>query len=308
MSVVSIKEKWQGREGEVLPLSSSTLTRQWLITVDAKTDSAATIFAALGGSQLPTQGTTHPDNSWAVCRSLRIVNENDSWKFWIATATYSTEAENEDEEEDEPNPLDRATKVSIYTIQRQEYTTQGYRNGAKVTMQNSAGDAMSPWPIDVSSIGVSMTKNVSSRPSYIFTLRDTVNNATYTVDGLTFAAGDARVMKSAISPAKVENGVTFYEVTTDLEIRDTWDIERVDEGFHFLDQAQQDGNGEYISGSGVYSAITIPDPNDSSRRVRPSEPVLLDGAGGLLNVANVETPVILTWGYYKPADWSILPF
>lgn len=207
----------------------------------------------------------------------------DPWQGWTVTAEYSSEREvNED-------PTQDAMQIRVYTEQFQKPAVFD-KDGNKIV--NSAGDPFDPPNMmDDSRRVISLVRNVAAYPAWVLTYQDSVNSDTFTVRGITYAAGVGKVQSVSISDGQVRNGYPFYtlEVLIHLQ-KNGWILQPLDVGFRELDYAGT-------------SLINILNSGDSER---PSAPVPLDGAGRALADPSTTNNVLLSFPVYETAPFAVL--
>ena len=286
MAVTSASEHWPQRGGSFGALRDSRMTRHWLVKTDDKLDDAITIrdhFRDVMGIQYLT---AHPNNIYFTLRNLECSQKDETPKAWDVTGVYSPAPLDEDQQQEE-NPLDRPTIIEWSSELAQEFTTKD-KNGKP--MLNSAGDPLEPLEKDDVRWSVSLTKNFASIPFWVAEYVNTINSSAVIVQGQSLPAHTLKVQQLHIPPLQIENNIPFYQVMVALAYKaETWRVKRLDEGFH------------YVTG-GDRKKITLDDGNE------PSEPVPLDGAGGVLADPDPDNAVYLDYDVYDEKDHNNLPF
>lgn len=288
MSVLTVSENWPQRSGSFGTVSDSRLTRHWLVKTDSKWDNAVTIrdhFRDVLGIEYLTP---HPSNIFFTLRNLQCDPLDDTPIAWNVTGIYSTAPLDDDEQDQQiDNPLLRPTIIEWNSEISQEFTTKD-KDGKP--MLNSAGDALEPIEKDDVRWVISLTRNFASIPFWVAEYTNTVNSAAVAVQGQTLAARTLKLQRLHISPLQVENDIPFYQVNCELAYKpDTWDVDRLDEGFHYLDGSDR-------------KKILLDDGES------PSEPVPLDGSGGILANPDPDNAVYQTKKIYSEKDHNNLPF
>ena len=239
------------------------------------------VYSVGSHSSLPYIGSVYPDDSSAWCRSLEV-NNSDPWKGWTVTATYSSEQELKE------NPTEDPAKITVSTEQYQkvaETTVDGYG------IVNSAGDIFDPpHMMDDSRRVITVTKNMLTAPLWILDYADVVNSDAFTVLGVTFEIGVAKVQRISISGTQVRGAYNFISVQFDIHLRrDGWLLEPLDVGFRYLDGAYR-------------KAITSDDGTPITT------PVMLDGSGLVLTNPTSASAIYGSFKIYKTDTFSVIPF
>lgn len=272
-------------------------TRVFRVVTDDNTDDATDV---LDFGDIPDEGTVHNKDSAAWLQRRRARNESFSKKVWLVTLNYSTERELA------VDPLNDPIQIAWDTESFQSVVFKDiYGNG----ILNSAGDLYDPLPEkDDGRWTVSTVKNVAAVPSWLLEYRQAVNNAPFTIDGVTVGTRRGKVQSIGISPAQRRNDISFRVVSMRLQLKDEeWDLDLLDYGFN--EKGTGSGGGCGGSGCGPGSGC------GSGQRKKiylcgceePTAPVLLDGLGAALCDANVYNAVFRTHRIYNEKDFSVLP-
>ncbi len=278
MAVTDVNEIWDGRSGAD---DGSTRTREriWRIITDDPFDDAPIVEAAVG----VVAGDPHPNDFGAKARSINA-RQGESRLVWLVTVSYSSAKDLQ------PNPLNDPAEISWDGEPFQRPLIKD-KDGKAVL--NSAGDPFDP-PImrDDNRPVASVTKNVGSVPTWVLNYRDVVNSDQFTLDGLTIAAGKAKIKWISVSPRQERNGVSFRTLAFQIHLnKDGWAFEVLDRGFRELD------------------------PNDATKRIQirddekrlVTEPVLLDGSGARLADPDENNAVFRDFDGYEELPFSVLP-
>lgn len=285
MAVLWAREHWEGRDGSFGAITDSTMTRVFKVKTDNRYDDQTVIVSHFANVMGITFLSPHPSNGFFTARKLDPKQMSQSPFAWMVTVQYSTEPLNEDEDEPE-NPLDKPLRVSWDSELSQTFTTKD-RNDKP--MLNSAGDPLEPIEKDDVRWMIRLTKNFSSVPSWVANYVNKVNSSSVTIQGLTLEPRTCKVQSLRIGEMQVQNDVSFMEVSVEIAYKpDTWDAVRLDEGFH------------YLNGSSEPTKITLSDGSE------PSEPVLLDGDGGILANPTPDNAHYLNYRVYEEADLNTL--
>lgn len=299
MAVTSVRERFNGRDGDFGALDELTTTRTFLVTTNNKYDTALNIRGETVGL-LPRYLEPHPLNFYFTCRRLVITQMANTATVWEATATYSTAPASQDDQDraNHENPVNRPVRTTTEGVTREKYVNKD-KDGKPFA--NSAGDYYPSQVVDDDRCVIQVTKNVAYRTSTIFTFSNSLNAAAYSIDGWTIAAKCGKIGRFKYSEPQEENGFLYYVLTCEINVlnhADDWKISLLDEGFNYLD-------------SGTKTKILL--PNSDGDNEPPSEAVPLDGEGGILDEADPLYPpegdgVFNEWDYYRTANWGDLPF
>jgi len=284
MSVVSVQEDFDGRQGDIALEGVRNYTRVFNVRTNSVSDSGATIFNATG---VPILWSVHPDDSWAkVIKKSARQGEDANW--WQVTVDYSTKLPIDPDEAAE-SPLARPPKVRIGTNKFSRIITEDVNGDAIV---NSAGQPFEGgYEVSDSRATLSISWNVSAASFNYITLTDLqnkINSDTY----LGYSAGKLLVTDVSADGPTLENDVLFWACSVSLEIKndeDGWAVTKVlDQGYMQLGDG---GEPELI--------------RDAS-----GQPVtqmkLLDGVG--TELPNGGTPVFLEFAMYDAATFGdVLP-
>lgn len=258
---------------------SRSYTRTFKLTTSAKTERA---YHVGSHASLPAIGEVHPDDAGAWCTTLQV-DPSDPWKGWTVTAEYSTERELAE------NPTNDPAEI---TWGYEQFQKPAITNYAGQAILNSAGDPFDPpIMIDDSRPHVTISKNLASVPVWITTYQDAINSGSFTVDGITVAAGLAKMQNITITRAQSRNGTSYRTVTFSIHLqKQGWSSKVLDAGFR---QIGYGGSRENIR-NGTDDEL-------------PAAPVPLNGSGVALDDPDPATAVYRTDVIYESKDFSVLP-
>jgi len=275
----TVKDEIAGARTAKNTRGTRSYTRAWRVISDAQADDAYTVGSAAG---LPSIGTTHPSDAAAYCFDLDVQND-EPWTGWTVTASYSDERTI-----DAADPTNDEVLIDWSSEIYQEVV---YFDTSGNAVLNSAGDYfVDPVPTrDATHLVARIRANVSSVPSYILSLQNTLNNGAVTIGGLAVATGLARVCRFQIGSRQLRNAVTFYPFSFEVHIHaDGWVLQPLDCGFRKLVSGSleqiKDGNGDEVT-----------------------QPALLDGSGGVLASPGPATAVFGSFNIYPSADLTTMP-
>ena len=277
MTVTYIGEIDSARTG-TNSLGVRSYTRAFRLTTSTQLEGVYTVGSH---ASLPVIGSVYPDDSSAWCRSLEVTN-TDPWKGWTVTAEYSSETELNE------NPSADPAKLTVSTEQFQRIADKDI-DGHAIT--NSAGDPFDPpFMMDDSRRVITVTKNMLTAPLWLLEYSDVVNNDEFTVLGVTYEIGVAKVQRISVSGTQVRGAFNFLSVQIDIHCRrDGWLLEPLDAGFR-----QKISNLMY--------------PILDAEHLPVTAPVMLDGAGVALVDPTSATAVYGESTIYRTDTFSVIPF
>jgi len=275
---------YKGIDAESRSAANNKGIRTYSITYKLESDSTSDTASDVGNdANLPSIGEVHAEDAQAYCVSLDI-NCVAGWKWWTATATWTTERElAEDPEDDEV----------LVSWQSEIYQEAIFQDIDGNGILNSAGDYfIDPVPTrDNVHFIAKIRKNVQSVPSWVLSKQNNVNSGQITIGGLTIAAGLARMSRLVIGERQRRGSIDFYEISFEIHIHESgWRLEPLDAGFREIDY-----------GSRV--PVQITDENGDE----PTAPVLLDGTGNVLESPTASTAVYGNYQIYLESDLTSLP-
>jgi len=163
-------------------------------------------------SSCPRVGSSHDANPLAFCRSVNVQNDAKSKIIYLVTCQYSTAYEMTED------PLAEPAKIRWNTVRDQVPVVKD-RNGR--AHLNAAGDEFDPPEMmNISELVATVRKNLPAAPTWMFQYRDAVNNAAFTLDGVTIAKGWAQIAGIEIGDWELRNDVPFRVVTLTIEFKE----------------------------------------------------------------------------------------
>lgn len=281
MAGVACSPIYQGR-GSTDNAKEKTRIYVYRVTVDTATDTDSTVLAYVYAQVGVRLGAALAEDGDCYCVSTSV-----SWvntKQRIVTAVFSSARELVAVQSGSTqDPIE----IEWNTVEVQSPAEKDKDGNAVV---NSAGDPFDPPAMkDESRWQITVRTSVSSVPSYVLNYRNRVNNASVTLDGQTFAARTLLVRRIAIGKEYIRNSGTARDITIVFEHDEsTWDLVQVDRGYRILD------------------------PSDVTKRILalnddktlPSSPILLDGAGAVLDDPSASTAVYITDKVYAEATFA----
>ena len=257
---------------------SRSYTRTFKLSTSSKSESAYDVGSHIS---LPVIGQPHPDDPFAFCTTL-TPDPTDPWRGWTVTAQYS-DARTMSE--------DATSDGAVITWGSEQFQRPAVfdRNGDFIV--NSAGDPFDPPNMmDDSRRVVTVQKNLTVVPTWILDYQDAVNSDSFIIDGVTVAAGLAKMQAVTVGEVQRRNGNTFRSVNFTIHLqRDGWLLRPLDAGFR------------EIAYGGL---VNIKNPGDDEL---PGAPVPLNGSGVSLASPSFSTCVFLSFEVYATRAFSSLP-
>lgn len=276
---------------EVLELKDS-LSAQIQISDDLKTsvnavrkfiiNSDTPISEATALTYGPAIGSQHPNLAGVYCVSKQTSPVRKDLRSWVLVCNYKNiEAQGYNE-----NPLQRPPQISWSTM---SYEEDFVRDIVGRAVLNSAGDYFDPpAKVQRSRWQVNYVRNVAFIPFWVLNYSDSINSDQFLLDGVPILRNCAFLESIQISPYKVENNVGYRELTLSFVLQGySWQPMILDQGLYERDI---NGNRKRIRING--EPVT--------------EPVLLDGYGGVLANPRPENAVFLPFKAYKELPFSAI--
>jgi hypothetical protein len=289
MTVTSVKRIGDGQGGSHRGPHESSITLTYRVITDNPLDTPSEIRGSM-----PYQWGDPLGSTGLICRGedYDFQNKGPSQSVWhVGLEFESTQIDQEEQErKDIPDPLERRARVTVRSVRYGELTDRDKNGNIKRT---SAGEIYEPKEKDKSRWTISVRKNYTSIPDFIWTYQDKLNAASVTVKGRVLAAETVKFGEVNVPELVIENGVEHYPIEFQLDYRrEGWVDKRVDAGFIYLN-------------AGVPTKIMIVD--DDGNDIETPIARWLDGAGGIVANPADGDEIINEWDDYETADFSILP-
>jgi len=290
MSVIKFGLR-SGTDYEVGKITEHKGKLTWLAVTDNNLDTEQTVAQyGYSHSLLPIPYlTTFRNDPLALCRGVSFTQDPQAPRKWTIVAIFSSAPLKQADQTQAEDPLSRPAKAK-WRSQQYRKAIDADRDGNAIV--NSAGDYFDPpVEIDQSHWTVTVTKNVSSVPTFILGYTDGLNADGFAIQGVSIGAGVAKLMDLDVSELQIEGEVAFYIFTYTMELRpETWQLSVLDQGFR------------YVSGDDVKLIL-----DDSTPPRAVTSPKLLDGEGAVLSDPSPSTAVFLDFDVYPEVDYSVLP-
>lgn len=293
MTVISQQEIHNGRDGGSETTKDGKTVRRYSrvirVVTDDNYDEATVVLAAM-----PVEGSVYPDDASAYLRRRRARNESFSKRVWLVTLAYSSEKEMEE------NPLDEPAEISWDT---EQFQRPAEKNRAGKAILNAAKDHFDPPPErDDSRITILIRKNLAVVPAWILKCADRVNEGEIEIDGITIAAGEAKLQKVRVSKWQERNDIAYRVVDLIIHLRDKedashepWALHNLNAGFHCTGrlESEDDPDLQHCVTKGDGQPVTTP--------------ALLDVDGKQIMNPTVDNATYIDDDIYKELDFSTLP-
>jgi hypothetical protein len=248
-------------------------------TADTKYSAEAAVRAVVA------RGTAHPDYSGALARSYSTAAEGGTGvkRTYVVTISY---------ESPEPGQIFGDPVLDAPRIRF------GGRKETRIAVKDKDGNPVvnsayhwfvPPYEIDTTPLTISIERNETTVVGdTIRSYRDSVNNASVTIAGMTLAARRA-LMSNWEAASFTRDGYDRWAHSYTIEIAEgTWDVELLDQGMFYFDSANKKRR------------IEIGDEPTE-------EPQRLDGSGGKLAPdALPSASQYITFRLRKETNWSTL--
>lgn len=288
MAVLTIDEVAEGRyaQSKSRPFGME-YGRRYIVKCNTQIETEANVIAAG-----PSLGDLHPDDSFAVCIQQKPTQiKNLPTHYWL-NVKYSTLW---DQIETEDDPADWRDKVRVGTVYHERPLVNDAISGDAVL--NTAGDPFDP-PLmhEVALTSISVTKTYSSRPTWLFSHRNTRNDAAITIGGTSIGLGEGRIRDVTIDDEKHSNSFPYYQATIEVEVDDidTHQANVLNDG---MNQLVEESPGNWIK----RPCMVREEPAQS--------PQPLDALGRQIDATTLPaTAVVLQWQRYPLSDWTVISF
>ena len=241
-------------------------SQSYLLTTDTLDDTAYDVGSH---ASLPKIGDVFADDSYAYCTTLEVTNHA-PFQGWTVAATWSTERTID---ASDPTADEIMVSWSSEIYQEPVFTDV---NGGSVT--NSTGDYyIDPVPTrDNTHLIAKIRSNVTSVPTWVLSKQNNVNSGVIVIGGLSIPAKMARLCRLEIGERQLRDTTSFYQLSFEIHIHEVgWHLTPLDVGFRRLEY----GEPVQIRTDDTGAIVLFPNGEE------PTQPVLLDGTGEVLDVA-----------------------
>jgi len=197
--------KWQQDED-----GSESVVDVWEIRMDSET---ATITDVLSVSGLPEKGDAHAEKASAICVDRDADHDDELMYVWYLNAKYSTKQKTREDDE----PLSQRTKGGMRSSFKDVpafFDVRGY------PLVNTAGDLYEGLTRRRRTRTIAATHNFDEIPNWFFELAETINSASVTIHGQTYAAGTCLLtdIEMPDEPSRGKNGDEYWPITYNIII------------------------------------------------------------------------------------------
>jgi hypothetical protein len=264
-----------------------TYSREYKFTASSQSDDEATLLAH---ASAPQYGSVHPNDSgaWVNSRKGKCTTGYVDWRLFV---TWSSKRE---------LAVDPTTEPAIITVSTEQFQKVADKDTDGKAICNSAGDPFDPpYMMDDSRRVIHVSKNMSGHPAWLLDYQDMVNSDSFSIKGVTYAAGVGKLQRVTIGEDQTRNGVPFVVVQLEIHCqREGWHLEPLDAGFR---QLAYDG----LTRINIYNSPSTTNENGASERI--SSPAPLDGVGQALADPDTNNCIFLDYTVYKTDTFAALP-
>lgn len=300
MAFVSADLIADGRSFQFAGQDNASISRVYRVTTNDKHDEPL----GLTSSMPVGYGSPHPIYPAYQCLEESWSNEQNgpNLSIWIATFTFKTNTIDQEEQErkDIPDPLDRRARVTVRSVRYGKLIDKDLNGQAFIT---SAGEPYPAQEIDDERWTITVRKNYTSIPDFIWTYQKKLNASPITVKGQSLEAKTVKFGEVSVPELQIENGVEHYPIEFTLDYkRDGWQLSLLDAGFQFKNADESNK----LTECWVYDT-------DGTTQIPATVAVLLNGSGNMLHLAlgravnSSDTVYYNDYDIYETADFSVLP-
>jgi hypothetical protein len=275
---------------------SSIMNEVYLI----ESDVGVTPNEVLKAVGLPRIGDKTVDKSFYV-ESVDVSPMENEEGVWRASVKWTTPTISNTGSVDPEKPWEAPPDVDFGLAQSQVVCSSGYENETdtkpKIPILNSAGDLFDPPLMKVKTnlmITVSYSLQSSFNPDSVLGNIDTLNKENIVVAGFKIPALMGLLKSFSAKTAYTPEDVMYWTVSVGIEYNpEGWTADILDAGLSFL---KTEGSTK------KKHPVMIED--EEGKKVRASEPIPLDGSGGILDVDSHPEGVYLQFKIYRASSWS----
>lgn len=309
MAILEVKRRYI-READ-LTLEDREYVETFFVKTDSKQHTPREIALAAG---VPRRGDPHPEDEFSICDSVVPDLADNSDRHWVVRCHYSvpegTQPVSGDDEEAAQQPDAVIPRIQIRYVSRTEPLVKDVTGRP---LLNSAGARF----VDVPEVDRDYTELIiSGRVRFENFDLDTSARYRNRINDGPFLNNEARTCRMINIDASTEDAEfrqqdgrilvrTVWNISILVHIRDSWDIEIVDEGHY--------ENSSGVTGLIVVTPTSFSGLNITYDNFRPiedadgnaiQEPVFLDGNGNRLGSG--QQPVFIPFFPYETANFSDL--
>lgn len=175
-------------------------------------DDTTTMADILAHGSCPAKGSSHPDNSAALVRTLEADPVDGFHDLHLLTCNYDTKSSDQDDEDDPDNALVKAG------FRAQDVAKPAFVDAFGRPNVNTAGDLIPGLQRFANQWLMTVTMKLTTIPLYLFALNNTLNNANYVVRGITFPPGTLTLKNLNIpdEPETSPDGTEYWPITFEI--------------------------------------------------------------------------------------------
>jgi len=241
--------------------------RRYVRKFGFKVDTAAeakNIYAIGSHASVPVIGSLYPHDSQAWCEDLDIRSPK-PFRYWVVTATYTTERTARDENDEPQAKTDPLTEPAQFDWSGEQFQRDAVTDNTGQLIGNAAGDPYDPpEQIDDSRLMCRVEKNVASIPTWLLDYQDAVNSTSFVLDGLPISPEQAKFQRLSLSRKQIRNDTLYRVLSFEIHLRrDGWRLKPLNQGF-------RDNTGKQIQlPDGTYPTAPVPLKADGSGPLDP---------------------------------------
>ena len=291
MAVVSAKLQFFDRGGERESSGHRNFQAQYDVVTDNDDDGPLTV---LSSALLPQPGDTlnlgndvDPFAFVVLQRAQQTDEDKLAWKVVIQWSSVPVDIPSIPGEE---NVLAKATSFNYRSNRFTKFVSKDLNN---LLVRSSAREPYEPFEVDDGKGVIVISKNKASGSIDSYTLTD-YENAVNSDFFIGFAPNLLKMSSLRADEARFGDTL-YYVVTAEVEVnQDGWNPTKIlDQGYYEL---------KIING--ILEKVAIKVKDEDGNLVKPSAPVLLDGAG--LKLGNNAVEVYREYTFYKTRPFSFL--
>ena len=303
-----------GGKGTISIGLAGEATEVWEVIADR--DDYSTEDVRGSGIFPPVYQSYHLQNPRLLLMPIEIEQDDECPARFICTLKWTSEPLSPDKEQEQDDPLDRKARIKIKTVRETEHKHRDKYGKAKV---NSAGDLFeNPLESPLAHLQIILRKNVTAFPDWIFDYIDCVNTTDFVFKGRTIKAKTCCVWDIELGEEQEDGSVTYAEAVVEFHVKKfrlpapgenaadipgPWDTEQLDEGLHQLVFDPPN------SGTLVRKRIFVDtDDEEQSRKQPAANPVLLNGAGEVLDPITIDNAHFNVFRDHEYRDFAPIAF
>lgn len=255
----------------------------------------------------------HAQNNRLRLQPIDVAQDEENPALFICTLTWTSDKLTPKEEEEKTdNPLDRKARITVKTGKMRETKHRDQRGRPKV---NYAGSLFDP-PIEsnVSFKIITIRKNVTVFPDWIFEFDDAVNSVDFVIKGRTIQAGCAWIADIELGEEVTDGPTPYCEARIEIHVRKRRDQT---EGELANDpptippspwQTEQLNEGLFKLVAGKQVPILVSNGETPSELVRVPAPVPLTLLGGVLDPVDIDNATYCIFFDHDEMDFNLISY